>query len=151
MRAKITIKFKKVRRERPIIRYDVTSIPAEYKIEISNRFNALYEVSEEKTPDELANDIKNIFHETAQNHLSRRVKRSQPWISQDTLTLISERQQLKKFKNKDARYRLKSKEVKSSRKRDKANYLRRKCDTIEACMARNHSRLMFDEIKSMTR
>ena len=68
--ATITVRLKKLKRERPIIRYDVSSISDEYKVEISNKFMALYNNSEEKSPTELADDIRDVFHESAANHLS---------------------------------------------------------------------------------
>ena len=148
--AKIRIKLRKLKKQKPVVRYDVSDISEQYRVEVANRFRALQLVEEEKEPEELANEIRDIMAEAAEKHINKKKKVNQPWISKTTLDLIEERKVLKGMKDKDDRYRLKYKEVKSSYKADKRMYLDRKCAKIEECKRRNDSRGMFEEIKSMT-
>eukprot|EP00794_Sanderia_malayensis_P005102 gene5102-5748_t len=53
------------------VRFDLTVIPDEYTIEISNRYELLARQDEEKTPNELWTDIKTAKIELAKKHVPR--------------------------------------------------------------------------------
>ena len=63
MKLKLKCK-KKVTRH---VRYDVQNINEIFSIEIRNRFKSLLMDIEEKEPDEIANEAKNIYMETAKS------------------------------------------------------------------------------------
>lgn len=83
-------------------RYDVENLTDEYTVSVKNRFTTLLTMTEEKEPEEIANDIKTIFREEAEKHLRKRERKHQPWISIETLKKIAERKELKKRKNEES-------------------------------------------------
>ena len=117
-------------------------------IEIKNRFEAHIE---EKKPDEIANEAKRIFMETAEKHLSKRRVKKHPWMSESTLNKIKERKETKTTNGAHSNvYRATAKEVKQKCRKDKKNYLIGKCEQIEDHMKENRSREMYKEIESIT-
>lgn len=134
-------------------RYDVENLTDEYTVSVKNRFSTLLTMTEEKEPEEIANDIKTIFREEAEKHLRKRERKHQPWISIETLKKIAERKELKKRKNEESirlRYNEMNKLIKKLCKWDKQKYIEAKCKKIEDCMAENRNQEMFKEIKNMT-
>ena len=145
--------IKSKKKQVPIPRYNVENITAQFSIAVKNRFAELNQLCEEKEPEEIANSIKNIFKEEARNHLQKKIKKHQPWITEETLNKIKERKSLKKRKNEEpekSKYKEVNKEVKALCKRDKRDYLEAKCQKIDDCMNTNKSREMYEEIKKLT-
>ena len=87
--------MRKIKKPTAPIRFDLSKIPEDYGIEISNKFDALIDLAEEKTPDELASEAQNIFLESAKNHIPKRTKKKQKYISEESLKLIEERRDMK--------------------------------------------------------
>ena len=146
-------KLKSKRKQAPIPRYNVESISTEFSVAVKNRFAELNQICEEKEPEEIANRIKTIFKEEAKNHLQKKIKKLQPWITEETLNKIEERKKLKKRNNEEpekSRYKVVHKEIKALCKRDKHDYLEAKCQKIDDCMNTNKSREMYEEIKKLT-
>ena len=65
------------------IRYDLQEIPLNifYKIEIKNRFRALLNTAEEMEPNEMAEEITQVYKEAAANHLPKKEIPKKPWIT----------------------------------------------------------------------
>ena len=89
------MKMRKVKKSAVPIKFDLSLIPEEYGINISNKFDALLGLAEERTSDRLASETQTITLETAKNHISKRKKKKQQYISEDTLKLIDERRNMK--------------------------------------------------------
>ena len=89
--AKFKSKIKKTTKTSIITRYDMTSIPKEYNIEIQNKFEKLLEIQEEYTPNELENKISDIFNNCAKNMLHKKSKKKKEYISEETMNMIQER------------------------------------------------------------
>ena len=86
--------------------------------------------------------------ETAENHLSKRPVKKQPWMSESTLNKIKERKETKTTNGAHSNaYRGIAKEVKQMCRKDKKNYLIGKCEQIEDHMKENRSREMYREIE----
>ena len=120
---------------------------------VKNRFSELSRLCEEQEPEELANSIKVIFKEEAKHHLQKKIKKHQPWISDETLKKIDDRKNLKKRKHVEPEktlYREANKEVKQLCKRDRKAFLEAKCQKIEKLKLENKSREMYREIKELT-
>ena len=119
------MKMRKTKKSAAPIRFDLSKIPTEYGIEISNKFDALLGLAEEMTPDELASEAETIILETAKNHIPKRTKKKQVYISEASLKLIEERRDMKVkgFSQNTALYKAKSKEIKQSVRRDKKKSL----------------------------
>ena len=87
--------MRKTKKPAAPIRFDLTKIPEDYGIEIANKFDTLLGLAEEMTPDELASEAQTMILETAKNHIPKRKKKMQHYISEDTLKLIEERREMK--------------------------------------------------------
>ena len=78
------------------IRYDLQEIPnILYKIEIKNRFRALLDTAKEMEPNEMAEEIIQIYKEAAANHLSKKEITKKPWITKETIEAIEKRKTTK--------------------------------------------------------
>ena len=148
----ISVKIKALKKKKTNVKYDVKNISHAYKVDVRNRFAILAELAEEKDPDTLANDACDILLEAAAEHLPRKRKAKQQWMRLNTLDLIEERRLMKSSgKGGSDEYRLLNKQIKRACKDDKIQFLSDKCGKIEDCMARNDSKGMFEEIKSMSK
>ena len=80
------------------IRYDLQEIPLNilYKIEITNRFRALLDTAEEMEPNEMAEEITQIYKEAAANHLPKKKITKKPWITKETIEAIEKRKKTEK-------------------------------------------------------
>ena len=146
---KIRLKCKK-KTDLPI-RYNVQDISQDFKVEIRNRFQVLLlyilEHIADKCPDEIANEARNIFMETAGKHLQKRTNKKQKWMSEQTLNKIKERKECKKnCGTQNDAYKILAKEVKQMCRNDKKSFLIAKCTKIEDHMKENKSREMYEEI-----
>ena len=147
---KLKLKCKKTT-TRPV-RYDVRDIDQNFTIETRNRFQALLFDIEEKEPDDIANEAKNILIEAAKKHLKKKRGKKQPWMTEETLNKIDERKEAKKsYGLHSKQYKAIAKVVKQMCKEDKKTYLIKKCQKIEDHMRKNKSREMYEEIKSLTK
>ena len=127
---KIRLKCKK-KTDLPIC-YNVQDISQDFKVEIRNRFKVLLEHIAEKCPDEIANETRNIFMETAGKHLQKRTNKKQKWMSEQTLNKIKERQECKKnCGTQNDAYKILAKEVKQLCRNDKKSFLIAKCTKKE--------------------
>ena len=150
--AVLQLKLKCKKKPPRTIRYDVKDITEDFTIEIKNRFKVLLMDIEEKEPEELAQETKKIYNETAAKHLKKTPRKKQPWISEETLNKIEQRKQTKiKCGLNSAVYKTIAKEVKQLCKRDKKDYLIGKCEKIEQHMKSHRSREMYEEINSLTK
>ena len=69
------------------IRYDLEEIPLNifYKIEIKNRSRAVLDTAEEIEPNEMAEEITQVYKEAAANHLPKKEITKKPWITKETI------------------------------------------------------------------
>ena len=93
----IKMKMRKIKKPAAPIRFDLTNIPEQYGVEISNKFDTLLDLAEEMTPDEIASEAQTIFLETAKTHIPKRKNKKQKYISDESLKLIEERRTMKSF------------------------------------------------------
>ena len=75
------------------IRYDLQEILLNffYKIEIKSRFRALLDTAEETEPNEMAEEITQVYKEAAANHLPKKEITKKPWITKETVEAIEKR------------------------------------------------------------
>ena len=72
-----------------------------YPVAIKNKFELLTRESQEKTPDELWEDVKNIVQAAAKDTLQKRNAKKKPWIKDETFKLIEEKRLLRMLMVKD--------------------------------------------------
>ncbi|GFO04977.1 LOW QUALITY PROTEIN: endonuclease-reverse transcriptase [Plakobranchus ocellatus] len=96
--AKIKLKsYRKKSDNNPLIRYELN------KLQESNtqRFEALLDTCEEKTPEELWLGMKNIWTEAPENTLGKKKSmKKKPWISTETIELANEKRKARKNNEK---------------------------------------------------
>ena len=145
--------MRKIKKAAAPIRFDLTQIPEEYTFEISNKFDTLLGLAEEMTPDELASEAQTIILETAKNHIPKRKKKRQQYISDDTLNLIEERRDMKDkgFSQHTALYKAKSKEIKRSVRKDKKQHIEDQCKEMENLHSQHRDRELFKKVNEITR
>ena len=82
------------------VRYDLQEIPLNilYKIEIKNRFRVLLDTAEEMEPNEMVEEITQIYKEAAANHLLKKEFTKKPWITKETIEAIEKRKTTKQKK-----------------------------------------------------
>ena len=151
--ATIKMKMRKVKRSTAPIRFDLTKIPEEYGIEISNKFETLLVIADEKTPDELATEAQTIFLESAKKHIPKRKKIKQRYISEESLKLIEERREMKTkgVSQSTAQYKAKSREIKASIRKDQKKFIEDKCKEMEDLHNMHKDRQLFKKVNEMTR
>ena len=151
--ATIKIKLRKIKKPTAPLRFDLTKIPEEYGVEIANKFETLLGLAEEKTPDELACEAQTILLESAKNHIPKRKKKNQRYISEETLKLIEERREMKVKGSSQcsALYKEKSREIKRNIRKDKKQYIEKECKEMEDLHAKNKDRQLFKKVQEMTR
>ena len=146
--ANIKLKLKARKKENPPVRYDVEEIPQQYSVLVRNKFQVLLtEMDEDRTPNELWDEMKEAVISSAKETIPRKKKKKQPWISKTTLDLADKRQEAKK-KGDYQEWKKQQKEVSKSVRTDQRNFVERKCDEIEK--ARNDSRKVFSLVKELT-
>ena len=136
------------------IRYDLQEIPLNilYKIEIKNRFRALLDTAEEVEPNEMAEEITQIYKEAAANHLPKKEITKKPWITKETIEAIEKRKTTKQKNGySTTEYREAQKHVKQLLKRDKKDFLHPTLFDIETPQAKLKHKKMFEGINNLTK
>ena len=149
------LRLKKNVQQQSCIRFDLTATPNEYSVEISNRFELLARLDEEKTPNELWTDIKVATIEVAKKLIPKIKKRKQKWISSETYHLIEERRMLK-AKGLDSsemqeRYQQYNREIQKALRHDKKQNIIKQCEEIENNSKQNATRDLYRAVKNITR
>ena len=126
-------------------------LSAEYTIPVSNRFQELRTMAEEQSPEELWTSIKEIIGQEARKSVPVKRRTRKPWISEHTLELIEERRKAKMKGSTDAQTRWVElcKEVRKSARKDKRDYITKKCESMEENMG--NTKFVFQTVKDVTR
>ena len=147
--AKIKLRPKTGKKQKTPERYDVQNISTEFTIAVKNRFTPLLHLAEEeKRPNEMWEEIRNVIQTTANEKIGKRKKQKKPWITTKTMSLAEERRKAK-IKGDRAKWKALNKEVSSSARKDKNSYLEGKCKEMEGEKDKN-SRKVFKIVKEIT-
>ena len=87
------VKLKVLKRNKTVSHYSLQEINDGYRTDIKNRAEVLMTVAEEKTPDELENDIAKAMLGAAEANIPKQRLKKILWISKKTLELIEERKE----------------------------------------------------------
>ena len=147
--AKLRLRLKAKKCDSARTRYDVENIPSQFSVEVKNKFELLLRNDEaEQTPNELWEDMKETVENAAKNHIPKKRKRKQPWISNQTFDIADDRKRAKAKRNRGEWTRL-NKAVTSSVKEDKRKYIEGKCEDLER--HKNNSKAAFAIVKEITK
>ena len=76
-------------------RFDYQTLDNNYKVKISHRFEALLQCDEERTPNELWKEGQGIMLSVAEEIICKKKKKTNRWISDETLKDVEKRRYLK--------------------------------------------------------
>ena len=108
-------------------------------------------MDEEKPPENIWQEMKTNFQETAEKILGRqKLKKAKPWISQETIDMADAKRAARKKKDQTEYKNLKT-DIKRKLKEDKASWLEKECLKIDQFDRKNQSKDMFDNIKKIQR
>ena len=131
------------------IRFDVESVSEQFKVQVKNKFELLMRAAdEEKTPNELWEEMKEVVFTTAKGNIPRRKRRKQPWISNRTLELADKRQTAK-IRGDRTEWQHLNREVTTSVKADQKAFIEKKCEEIEK--SGGNSKKIFGVVRELTR
>jgi hypothetical protein len=107
----------------------------QYATEVSNKFSVLEALREEKSPEDLWKNTKEILLEVASEILgSTMATKKKTWISAETFSLIKEKRE---SKNQDiSRYRVLKADVQRRLRKDKQKQLDDMCEELETARER---------------
>ena len=151
--AKLRIRLYPKKRTPPPIRYDLDAFKDSnkakaYSIATNNRFEGLQEcLTEETSPEELWQSIKQIWHETAQEYLGKKQRRKQkPWVSVEAIELADKVKKARQQNNRVRRRKLKALLQRRLRK-DKNEYIAKQCAEIDEFDLQNKSKDLYENVR----
>ena len=132
----------------------------EFKISLSNKFQALSEILEDETTEGKWQRVKETVQSTCQEVLGNSKPAHKEWITASTLSKIEERKRKKAEinnsrtraqRNKSQKeYANANKEVKKSLKRDKKEFVDKLAKEAEDAAYQGNMRQLFDTIKTLS-
>lgn len=145
--AKVKIRLGKIKRPAMQKKFDVSMIPAQYAVEVRNRFDALE--LEGKDSDELWAEIRQTIVETAQEHVPyRRQARGSNWLTEATLQIADKRREAK-AKGRLEEARSLNADFQREARKDKNNFLNARCTRLEDAYRNGRTRELFATVKQM--
>ena len=109
--------------------YDLTQIPYDYTVEVTNRFKGLDLIV--RVPDELWLEVHNTVQETGSKTIPNKKKcRKAKWLSEEALQIAVKRREAKSKGEKERNTRLNA-EFQRIARRDKKAFLSDQCKEIE--------------------
>ena len=137
--------MKKVGKTTRPFRYDLSQIPYDYTVEVTNRFKQLYLI--DRVPEELWTEVHDIKQEaviktTPKKRKCKKVK----WLSEEALQ-IAEKRKDAKSKGVKERYIHLNSEFQRIARRDKKAFLGDKCKEIEENNRMEKTRDLFKKIR----
>ncbi|XP_063593072.1 uncharacterized protein LOC134770132 [Penaeus indicus] len=150
----LLLRLKKINKPPIPLRFDYSTMNEKYRVEISNRFAALLECEEEQTPNELWGNGKEIILSATETNIERRKKKNNPWISNNTLTEIDKRREMKAkgIKNEQTQieYNKQNATVQRMMRQDNDRKINELCQTIESNSVTNSIKDLFQGVKKLT-
>ena len=144
----------------PRIKYNISALQDQdklnsFKLNLHNRFEALTPTEDDTVEDSWA-EIKTVFNEVSKEVLGFKKNEQQPWISQNTINLMNERQVMrnrvldKENEADKASYKRLSKAIKKSAQRDKRIYTEELAIKAENAARQNRMKDVYDVTRKLT-
>ena len=154
--ADLRLKAHKTPKAKPSPKYNIDSLlnpdtALGFKMELSNRFSLLTNewIFKDTYPDEIWNEMKTVFADTADAKLGRKkYRKPKPYISEEVMELAKRKSQARKT-GKNIEYSDLKREIKSKVRRDKKKWLEEECAKINKHNENRKSRELFEQIKKV--
>ena len=143
--AKFRLKLKKVEKTTRPLRYVLSQIPYDYKVEVRNRFKGLDLI--DRVPDELWMEVHDTVQETRNKIIPKKKKwKKAKWLSEEGLQIAVKRREVK---SKGEKERCTHMNVEFQRivRRDKKAFLRDQCKDTEENNRMGKTRDLFKKIR----
>ena len=137
------------------MRLDVEALMREdksqqYAVQVKNRFEMLQSMDEEKMPEDLWQDMKNVLLDSAKEVVDiRKTVKQKEWMTPQTIRLIEEKRMAKGSDEKA--YKELKKQVQKQVRIDKQMQTEQVCKTLEEQNEKGNMREVFRLVKNMTR
>ena len=139
------LKLKKVEKTTRPFRYDLSQIPYDYTVEVTNRFKGLDLIV--RLPDELWNEVCDTVQETGIKTIPKKKKcRKAKWLSEEALQIAVKRREVKS-KGEKERYRHLNAEFQRIARRDMQTFLSNQIKEIEENNRMGKTRDLFKKIR----
>ena len=126
-------------------RYDLTQIPCDCTVEVTNRFKGLDLI--DRVPDELWTKVGDIVQEAVIKTIPKKKKcKKAKWLSGETLQIAVKRKEVKS-KGEKERYKHLNAEFQRIARRDKKAFFSDQCKEIEENNRMGKTRDLFRKIK----
>ena len=127
--AKFRLKVKNLWKTTRPFRYDLTQIPCDYTMEVTNRFKVLDLV--DRVPEELWTEIHDTVQEAVIKIIPKKKKcKKAKWLSEEALQIDEKRKEAKDKGEKGRHIHLDA-DFQRTARRDKKDFLREQCKEIE--------------------
>ena len=125
-----------------------------FQATVGGKFSALAALDESDV-NEMANSIKEVLLETAEEILGRSKNKQQEWVTPEALDLCDKRRELKKIKsaNNEAKdqYDACNKQVRKKMRECREEWILHQCDKIEENMKNGNSKEAYSTLKTLTK
>jgi len=164
--AKVQIKLKAMPKTKDnrckynVNKFKNPEIQQNFKLELSNRFQALESLDDSNEVSDVESDwvqVKKAVNDTCKEVLGYKKRSDNPWISDHSLSLIDQRRVSRdKLCSQEspinrAEYNLLNKRVKRSVRRDKRNYIEDLATAAEEAASRFDSKTLYDITKKLSK
>ena len=143
--AKLRLKLKKIGKTTRPFRYDLSQIPYDYTMEVTNRFKGLDLL--DRVPEELWMEVHDIVQETGIKTIpiGKKCKKAK-WLSEEALQIAVKRREVKS-KGEKERYKHLNAEFQRIARTDKKAFLSDHCKEIEENSRMGKTRDLFKKIR----
>jgi len=125
-------------------------VAAQYAVKVSNKFDALQECEDDRTPDELWQETKEIQLETAKETVGyARHTREKTYITEETCSLIRQKREAKQSNPQE--YKRLKPIVQQKLREDKNKEIEQQCEELELASKRGNMRKLFHATRTLTK
>ena len=143
--AKFRLKLKKVGKTTRPFRYDLSQIPYDYTVEVTDRLKGLYLI--DRVPEELWTELRDIVQEAVIKTIPKKKKcKKAKWLSEEALQIAEKRREAKGKGEKERHTHLNS-EFQRIARRDKKAFLSDQCKEIEENNRMGKTGDLFEKIR----
>ena len=156
VKARVRLKAMKGEKKKGPIRFNIDrfeqkEIREEYELETKNRFSILATqmAAEDKCPNEIWEEMKNIYLESAEKILGKKEsKKTKPYVSEEILQLSRDKRKAR-IENKKEEYKKIKKEIRKKIRKEKREWLEQECAKITTANEQRKSKELFQQIKKV--
>ena len=143
--AKLRLKLKKIGKTTRPFRYDLSQIPYDYTVEVTNRFKGLDLI--DRVPEELWTEVRAIVQEGVIKTIPKKKKcKKAKWLSEEALQRVEKGREAK-GKGEEERYTHLNTEFHRMARRDKKAFLSDQCKEIKENNRMGKTRDLFKKIR----